>query len=116
MSETENEAPEKEWPERLTIIRYEDGGFSATIATPPDRAEFARVYVPQAKSGQSPHEYQDGFRNKSQKSSTNLNHLPAPLVRENRTHGNQYLARAMRRHGAGAENARTRYVPPTEGP
>lgn len=33
-----------EWPEQLTIIRYNDGGFSATQATPPHGAMFTRVY------------------------------------------------------------------------
>lgn len=32
------------WPEQLTIIRYDDGGFSATQAIPPHKAKFARVY------------------------------------------------------------------------
>lgn len=34
------------WPEKLTIIRYEDGGFSATQAVPPESAKFTQVYVP----------------------------------------------------------------------
>lgn len=33
-----------EWPKQLTIIRYSDGGFSATQAIPPDNASYARVY------------------------------------------------------------------------
>lgn len=35
---------EPEWPDRLTIIRYDDGGFSATQAAPPDRSNVARIY------------------------------------------------------------------------
>lgn len=33
-----------QWPEQLTIIHYDDGGFSATQAVPPDKAKFAHVY------------------------------------------------------------------------
>lgn len=32
------------WPAQMTIIRYDDGGFSATQAIPPDKANSARVY------------------------------------------------------------------------
>lgn len=35
---------ESEWPEQLTIIRYNDGGFSVTQSVPPDGAKFTHIY------------------------------------------------------------------------
>ena len=56
MTEAKQPVLEPEWPERLTIIRYEDGGFSATEAIPPDGAKFTQVYT---RATQSPEPQED---------------------------------------------------------